>query len=81
LGETGMEIFLQTGLDSNSVICPTGARLRLRVARMNVVPVNPRDPYAADSRLGKVANAFCSNRLQGLWVPAFAGTTVVGTKP
>src|SRR3954469_7190570 len=26
--------------------------------------------------MGRVADGFCSNRLPGLWVPAFAGTTV-----
>jgi hypothetical protein len=34
-----------------------------------------RDPYAAASRFGTVANAFCSNARRWLWVPAFAGTT------
>ena len=27
------------------------------------------------SRFGSVAETFCNNRRQGVWVPAFAGTT------
>jgi general secretion pathway protein H len=34
-----------------------------------------RDPYAACSRFGTVADAFCRHRSRGLWVPAYAGTT------
>ena len=34
-----------------------------------------RDPYAAASRFGALADAFCSNAVRWLWVPAFAGTT------
>ena len=40
-----------------------------------VVPALRRDPYAVCSRLGSVADAFLHNPRQGLWVPAFAGTT------
>jgi Magnesium chelatase, subunit ChlI len=35
-----------------------------------------RDPYAAASRFGTVANGFCSHSRQWLWVPACAGTTL-----
>src|SRR5947207_4540711 len=39
-------------------------------------PGERRDPYAAASLFGKVANGFCSNKRRWLWVPAFAGTTL-----
>jgi hypothetical protein len=35
------------------------------------------DPYAADSRFGTVVDALRHHQRQGLWVPAFAGTTLV----
>jgi hypothetical protein len=38
-------------------------------------PCERRDPYAAASRLGSVANASRTNTRRWLWVPAFAGTT------
>jgi hypothetical protein len=38
-------------------------------------PGEGRDPYAVSSRCGNVVNAFVQQRHQGLWVPAFAGTT------
>jgi len=38
-------------------------------------PCERRDPYAATSRFGAVADGFLSNEQQWLWVPAFAGTT------
>jgi hypothetical protein len=34
-----------------------------------------RDPYAVSYRLSTGADAFCHKQRQGLWVPAFAGTT------
>jgi hypothetical protein len=34
-----------------------------------------RNPYAAASQFGTLADGFCSNRRRWLWVPAFAGTT------
>jgi hypothetical protein len=34
-----------------------------------------RDPYGAASRFGIAADAFDNKQRQGLWVPAFAGTT------
>jgi hypothetical protein len=40
-----------------------------------VVPGERRDPYAVSSRFGNGANAFCNQQCQGLWIPAFAGTT------
>jgi hypothetical protein len=45
-----------------------------------VVPALSRDPYAVCSRFGKVAGAFQHNPRQGLWVPAFAGTTWMGDR-
>jgi hypothetical protein len=39
-------------------------------------PRESGDPYAAASRFGTVANSFCSNSRQCLWVPACAGTTL-----
>ncbi len=84
LGPAGTEIFLQRGLDSNSLICPSGTLFRLRArsrAKSQRRPGARRDPYAAASLFGTVANAFSSNRLRWLWVPAFAGTTVAGAKP
>src|SRR5277367_1985690 len=47
-----------------------GARLRVR----------RRDPYAAESRYGTVADVLCNCRLQGLWVRARAGTTELCNK-
>src|SRR5260221_3619892 len=38
-------------------------------------PGERRDPYAATSRWCDMAADFCGNERQGLWVPAFAGTT------
>src|SRR5712664_587349 len=38
-------------------------------------PGERRDPYAVSSRFRSVAEAFSKQRCQGLWVPAFAGTT------
>jgi hypothetical protein len=34
-----------------------------------------QDPYAEESRFGTGVDALCNNQRQGLWVPAFAGTT------
>jgi hypothetical protein len=42
---------------------------------IHVVRPPSRGPYGAASRFGSVADAFCTNEGQGLWVPAFAGTT------
>jgi hypothetical protein len=39
------------------------------------------DPYGADSRFGKGADDFLDKWIQGLWVPAFAGTTAVIVAP
>jgi hypothetical protein len=36
-----------------------------------------RDPYRAMAILGRVAVTFFNNDRLGLWVPAFAGTTLV----
>jgi secondary thiamine-phosphate synthase enzyme len=36
-----------------------------------------RDPYGADSRVSNEADAFFQHQRQGLWVPAFAGTTLM----
>jgi hypothetical protein len=41
-------------------------------------PGERRDPYAVSSRSGNLLETFCDNRRPGLWVPAFAGTTMVG---
>src|SRR3984885_1654485 len=38
-------------------------------------PGEGRDPYAVSYRLGDGAKALSNNKRQGLWVPAFAGTT------
>src|ERR1700738_1230062 len=38
-------------------------------------PCESRDPYAAASRFGTVANGFGYNSRRWLWMPAFAGTT------
>jgi hypothetical protein len=38
-------------------------------------PGERRDPYAVPSRFGNEAEAFHNKHRQGLWVPAFAGTT------
>src|SRR5260370_171415 len=38
-------------------------------------PRERRDRYAVSSRFGAGADAFFNNEGQGLWVPAFAGTT------
>jgi hypothetical protein len=38
-------------------------------------PGEGRDPYVVSSRFGTGAEAFCYHEGQGLWVPAFAGTT------
>src|SRR5258707_10154714 len=38
-------------------------------------PGERRDPYAVLFRLSRVVDAFFKKRRQGLWVPAFAGTT------
>src|SRR3954451_20684693 len=37
------------------------------------------DPYAVSSRFGTVAEAFCNDECQGLWVPACGGTTSQST--
>jgi hypothetical protein len=39
-------------------------------------PGERRDPHRAMPRFGNEADALCNNRRQGLWVPAFAGTTI-----
>src|SRR6202158_3846448 len=39
-------------------------------------PGERRDPYAVSSRFCTGAEAFCHTKRQGLWVPAFAGTTI-----
>src|SRR5712664_3660970 len=38
-------------------------------------PGERRDPYAVSFHFGPVADAFRNREGQGLWVPAFAGTT------
>jgi hypothetical protein len=38
-------------------------------------PGECRDPNVEESRFGSKADAFCSHQRQGLWIPAFAGTT------
>ncbi len=38
-------------------------------------PGERRDPYAVSYRLGDKVETFYNNEHQGLWVPAFAGTT------
>src|SRR4051794_22759220 len=38
-------------------------------------PGERRDPYAVSSLFGIEADTLCKKRRQGLWIPAFAGTT------
>ena len=38
-------------------------------------PYERRDPYAVSSRFSIGADTFRNKQSQGLWVPAFAGTT------
>src|SRR5205809_430055 len=38
-------------------------------------PGERRDPYAVPLRFGRIADAFRNKPRQGLWIPAFAGTT------
>src|SRR4051812_33819497 len=67
----------------SAVSAPSSSRRSGVTMRGEVVtapaPRRPReggDPYAACPRFGSVAEASSSHRVEGLWVPAFAGTTV-----
>src|SRR3954451_4574998 len=66
----------------SAVSAASSARRSAVTMRGDVVmtpsPRRPReggDPYAVCPRFGSVAEASSSHRVQGLWVPAFAGTT------
>jgi hypothetical protein len=48
-----------------------------KAAKIYRRPCDSRDPYAVRSRLRDAANCLCYNRDRWLWVPAFAGTTLM----
>src|SRR6202035_2021356 len=78
LGATGTRIFLQPGLDRQITDLPVGHQLRLVQAQFRVVPANAgthnRRRLLEQGPLAAVRKP----RVRGVWVPAFAGTTVAG---